>query len=183
MSVIKRKDGTAFATPAAAKRVISQLENPQNAKVICLPDDEGYVVEVDGEETNIKRKRIPLRERNVLTVEDKYKREDYEYRWVNDTADRIQIFKEAGWEPVRDDEQVIEIGDDSVGRQSRESSGSIVKKTVNEKLETVLMKIPKDIFDEEQAVKQREVERSEQAMKKREQNKEGRYGEVRFGAS
>lgn len=180
MSLIMRKDGTPFATEAAAKREVSKLENPKNAKIIVLSDGEGYAVEVDGEETNVKRKRIPLRQRNVLTVEEKFKREDFEYRWVNDTPGRLQMFKEAGWEPVRDDEQVIEIGDDSVGRESRK--GSIVKKTVNEKMETVLMKIPKDIYDEEQAVKQRELDKSEQAMKRKEQSKEGRYGEVRFGS-
>lgn len=179
MSMIMRKDGTPFATEAAAKREVAKLENPKNAKIIVLPDGEGYAVEVDGEETNVKRKRIPLRERNILTIEDKYKREDFEYRWVNDTPGRIQMFQEAGWEPVRDDEQVIEIGDDSVGRESRK--GSTVRKTVNENLETVLMKIPKDIYDEEQAVKQREVDKSEQAMKRKELEKEGRYGEIRYG--
>lgn len=180
MSFIKRKDGTPFATEAAAKREISKLENPKNAKIICLGDDEGYVVEVDGEETNVKRKRIPLRERNVLTIEDKYKREDFTYRWVNDTENRIQMFREAGWEPVLDTEQVIEIGDDSVGRESRK--GTIVKKSVNEKMDTVLMRLPKDIYDEEQAIKQRELDKSEKAMKRDEQNKEGRYGEIRYGS-
>ena len=179
MSTITRKDGTPFATEAAAKREVSKLEDPKNAKIICLGDD-GYVVEIDGEETNIKRKRIPLRERNVLTIEDKYKQDGFEYRFVNDVGKRLEIFKEAGWEPVRDTDQVIQIGDESVDRESRKGS-LVTKSNKNDTQVAVLMRIPKDIYDEEQAIKQRKLKESERAMKRDEENQKGRYGKVEYG--
>jgi hypothetical protein len=177
--MIMRKDGTPFATEAAAKRARTELENPEKAKIIVIGDKQ-YAVEYDGEDSNIKKKRVPLRRRNVLTIEDKYKREDFEYRFVNDREDRIEVFEEAGWEKVMDEDQVIEIGDDSIRREVRD--GTAVTKNVGGGRVAYLMKIPKDIYDEEQAIKQREIEQSEEAMRQTALNEKGRYGKVNFGS-
>lgn len=176
--MIMRKDGTPFATEAAAKRAKTELEKPELAKIVVLGDKQ-YAVEYDGEDSNIRKKRIPLRQRNVLTVEDKYKREDFEYRFVNDREDRINIFEDAGWEKVMDDEQVIQVGDDSIRRETRD--GTPVTKNVGGGKVAYLMKIPKDVYDEEQAIKQREIDESERAMKQQIESGEGRYGSAKFG--
>lgn len=177
--MIMRKDGTPFATEAAAKRAKTELDDPEKAKIVVIGDKQ-YAVEYDGEDSNVRKKRIPLRQRNVLTVEDKFKREDFEYRFVNDREDRISIFEDAGWEKVMDDQRVIEVGDDSIRREKRD--GTPVTKNVGGGQVAFLMKIPKDIYDEEQAIKQREIEQSEEAMRQAALNEKGRYGKVKFGS-
>ena len=94
-------------------------------------------------------KRKPITKRNVLTSKA---RPGYVNRWVNDIDDRIMMFEEAGWKVVRKDSQ------DTSEKKAEEPSklGSIVRKAVGGGYYAVLMEIPQEWYDEDQAAKQAE---------------------------
>ncbi len=120
-----------------------------------------------------KPKRISLQEqRNTLTVSDKDP--NFEYRIVNDTEDRIAKFKLAGWEvaPKKDHQ----IGDPLVDT-GQATTTSIVEKHVGGGVKAVLMRIPKEWYDEDQTKKQEEVDRMEAAMKRDARDKAD-YGKI-----
>jgi len=124
------------------------------------------------ETTPVKRaKRIPVGgPRNILTVAQKDP--NYSYRWVNDTPGRIAAFKEGGYEVVTDDN---EVGDNTVDRGSK--LGSAITKSVGGHTTAVLMRIPKEWYDEDQAAKQKDVDILEATM--RDQAQRGDYGSVK----
>ena len=97
-------------------------------------------------------KRVPVGTRNVLTV--KVRDPAYEYRFVNDLEDRIQMFKEGGWEVVTEDSQ---IGDKSVSDSSQISSAQT--KAVGNGITAVLMRIRKEWYDEDIANQLKKVRR------------------------
>lgn len=92
-----------------------------------------------------RKKRTPIGVRNVLTAPV---RDGYVRRWVNDRDDRIERFREAGYEPVTAD---FKGGDPQLGDPSK--PGSTVVKSVGGGVKSVLMEIPKEYYDEDQVVK------------------------------
>lgn len=112
--------------------------------------------------------RTPIGTRNVLTV--KGKDPDYEYRIVNDQGDRIEQFKEAGYEVVNASD--VRIGDKRVNAATPEGSAAQVSVGGGDK--AVLMRIRKDWYKEDQAAKQQIVDQSEADMKQRAHD--GTYG-------
>ena len=84
--------------------------------------------------------RVPVGTRNVLRVV--HQDPDYSYRFVNDTEDKIEIYKEGGWEVVQDKDKV---GDPKVGESSQLSSA--VTKAVGNGITAVLMRIRKEWYD------------------------------------
>lgn len=112
-------------------------------------------------------KRTPIGTRNKLTAEP---REGYVRRWVNDRDGRVQMFEEAGYEVVR---KPTEVGE-GVSAEATQL-GSVVRKPVGGGVNAVLMEIPKEWNEEDQA-------RKEDALKQKEKSllseaKEGFYGE------
>ena len=116
-------------------------------------------------------KRVPVGgPRNILTVAQKDP--NYVYRWVNDVPGRIAAFKEGGYEVVTSDN---EVGDKTVDRGSK--LGSAITKSVGGQITAVLMRIPREWYDEDQAAKQKEVDILEATM--RDQSQRGDYGSVK----
>ena len=114
--------------------------------------------------------RVPVGQRHKLTV--KGKDPAYEYRVVNDVDDRIAQFLEGGYEIV--DKDTHDVGD------KRVSSGSAVgsKQVFSVGLGTkgYLMRIPKELYQEDQAAKQAFVNKQEASIK--EQALDGNYGKL-----
>lgn len=117
--------------------------------------------------------RIPVSgARNILTVTG-IDTENYIQRWVNDVDDRIERFKQGGWEFVTDD---VNVGD-RVADTSK-SDGTIISKYVGANRTAYLMQIKREWFEEDQATKAKAVKESEEALFQAEKNGEGRYGSV-----
>ena len=113
--------------------------------------------------------RTPIASRNVLTVRGK--KEGFEYRIVNDTADRIQAFQEAGYELV--DASEVSIGDKRINNASPE--GSKAQLSVGKGDKAFLMRQRKDFYEEDQAAKAAKVSQLENTMKSDVVNAGGRF--------
>lgn len=120
-----------------------------------------------------RTRRTPTSGRNVLTVRAEDKDDDFVYRIVNDTGDRIAEFKERGYEVVQGD---VKVGDRRV--DSGSSEGSAVQVSVGGGTKGYLMRIRKDWYKEDQAAKQAEVDKSESALQSG-----GDYGQLKIGKS
>lgn len=116
--------------------------------------------------------RTPVGTRNVLTV--KGKDPNYVYRIVNDIDDRVQMFKDAGYELVSDD--AVAVGDKRASSAS--SLGSAKRVSVGQGTQAVVMRISRDWYEEDQSKKQDGVDQIEQATKAKALN--GTYGDIRF---
>jgi hypothetical protein len=134
------------------------------------------------EETELNKKsranrpaRKKLTRGNVLTFGDKDP--DYVYRVFNDEDGRIKAAQEAWWEIVESGDQ---LGDQASGRPSK--MGSQVRKNVGGGVDGVLMRIPKDLYEQDQAEKQAEINKQEDAIKAFAKSK-GHYGEIKIGST
>lgn len=108
--------------------------------------------------TKERTKRIPVGgHRNILTVANKDP--NYVYRWVLDTPGRLEAFKEGGYEVVTKD---MEVGDSTVDKSSQLGSAVTMVRGVST---LVLMRIPKEWYDEDQAAKQADIDALEATMK------------------
>lgn len=114
--------------------------------------------------------------RNILTVLGKDP--NYVYRWVNDTdaGMRLERFKEAGWEIVNKNSDV-KVGDKVVDKGT--VVGSAFTRYVGQGSQAVLMRIPKEWYDEDQAAKQASIDEIEAAM--RSDLPGGDYGSISVG--
>lgn len=117
-------------------------------------------------------RRNPIGQRNVLSVLGK--EAGYEYRFVNDTGDRVESFKENGWEVVQNKD--VRIGDKRI--EQTKADGSIAQASVGGGMKAVLMRIREDWYQEDQAAKQAHVNASEEAM--RQKALDGTYGDLKI---
>lgn len=116
-------------------------------------------------------KRTPVSgNRDILTVSGKD--ENFEYRWVNDSGSRINQFKTAGYEVVTHD---VVVGDNKVGAAT--AVGSVVDKPVGLGTTAVLMRIPKEFYEEDQKTI-RDSNTETMAQMKQEAVSDGRYGKL-----
>ena len=115
-------------------------------------------------------RRSPLTNKGKLTVANKDP--NYEYRFVNDDGDRVQELIEQGYEPVHRSE--TKVGSARVDASSPE--GSILQLSVGEGKKSILMKQRKEFYEEDQAIKQGEIDKLEQATKQEALN--GHYGKL-----
>lgn len=99
---------------------------------------------------------------------------DYVYRIVNDDDDRIPQLMEAGYELVQSKD--VKVGDKRVGDASPE--GSAKQLSVGGGMKAFVMRIKKEWYYEDQAVKQRDIDALEATTK----NKalDGTYGKLDF---
>jgi len=98
--------------------------------------------------------------RNRLNVRGK--EPGYVYRIVNDVDDRIQTFKEMGYELVTDTSVVV--GDKRVANPSQE--GSPVEVSVGQGVKAYVMRQKQEWYDEDQKAKQAQINELEASMKK-----------------
>lgn len=106
------------------------------------------------------RKRTPINGRNILSVTNK--EAGYEYRFVNDVGDRVELFKERGWELV--DAADVRIGDRRV--DSATTLGSKAQASVDKVgTKAFLMRIKNEWYQEDQADKAKSIAEQELAMK------------------
>ena len=98
--------------------------------------------------------------RDILTVLNKDP--NYEYRFVSDDPKRpgrIERLKELGYEMVTDD---LEVGQKAVDRNTK--VGSVITRQGGGGITLVLMRIPKEWYDEDQKDKQKKVDALQAAM-------------------
>jgi hypothetical protein len=122
-----------------------------------------------------RTRRSPIGQRNVLTVAGK--EPGYEYRFVNDSGDRVQEFVDNGWEIVKGDS--VRVGDKRVGTASPE--GTPAKASVGGGTHAYVMRIREDWYAEDQAAKQQAVNATEAAT--REEALNGTYGKLDISRS
>lgn len=104
-------------------------------------------------------RRTPVGVRNVLTVGGKDPA--YEYRIVNDTGDRVEQFKSAGYEVVSAKD--VTVGDRRVNAASAEGTAASV--SVGGGTKAVVMRIKKEWYEEDQSRKQESVDQTEASTK------------------
>jgi hypothetical protein len=104
-------------------------------------------------------RRTPVGVRNVLTVGGK--EPGFEYRIVNDTGDRVEQFKSAGYEVVSAKD--VTVGDRRITAASAEGTAATV--SVGGGVKGVVMRINKEWYEEDQARKQSDVDQTEAATK------------------
>jgi hypothetical protein len=127
----------------------------------------------NGSEKTIERKRVPLGSRNILTAP---KRSGFVRRFVNDKGDRIQAFKDAGWNPVEE----TPVGDPKLGRASM--MGSMTNPHVGAGQRAVLMEIPEKYYQEDYAAAQAEITAVENEIRRKSktEGRDGLSGEVKI---
>ena len=118
------------------------------------------------------RKRVKLGSRNILTAP---KKAGFVRRFVNDTGDRIQMFKDAGWNTVED---VSQVGDPKLGRPTFIGSGA--NPHVGSGQRAVLMELPEEIYKADIAESQAAITKVENEMKRnsKTEGKDGLSGSV-----
>ena len=118
--------------------------------------------------TKPNRERVPVGgPRDILTVANKDP--NYVYRWVMDSPGRLEQFKKAGYEVV---ESNPEVGQAAVDRATQlGSSVTMVRGSGT----LVLMRIPREWYDEDQTAKQEELDALDETMR---DPKAGDYGSV-----
>ncbi len=118
--------------------------------------------------------RVPVSgQRNILTVNGKDP--NYAYRFVNDIDHgmRIEMFKQGGWEVV-DRGTEIKVGDKVVDQGS--GVGSTVTRYVGQGITAILMRIPLEWYEEDQAAKAAKLDEVEESMQ--DPSITGNYGSV-----
>ena len=105
-------------------------------------------------------RRTPLSVRNRLSV--KNKEDGYVYRIVNDVEDRVSLLQEQGYELVSAKDAGM-VGDKRVDTISAPGSSSYV--SVGQGVKAVVMRQREEFYKEDQAIKQQQVDDSEQTMK------------------
>ncbi len=108
---------------------------------------------------NTKVKRTPVGTRNVLSL--KGEDPNFVYRIVNDAGDRIAAFQDGGWEIV--DASTVRVGDKRVNNATPE--GSKAQVSVGRGDKAFVMRIPKEMYVEDQQTKQTAIDELEKTMK------------------
>lgn len=107
--------------------------------------------------------RVPVFEanRNKLTVKG-LDTVNFEHRWVNDRDYRIAMFKEGGWEVVDKVDGEL-VGDGGVDQSN--GTSSVQTKGVGGGIVSYLMRIPKELYEADQAAKEAEIAQHEADIK------------------
>jgi hypothetical protein len=118
--------------------------------------------------------RVPVGTRNILKVQGKDPA--YEYRFINDSGDRVAEFLDAGYQIESAD--AVRVGDKRTGTATPE--GSKAQYSVGQGQKALLVKIKKEWYDEDQAKKQERVAAQERATK--DKALDGTYGKLELNA-
>lgn len=117
-----------------------------------------------------RTQRVPVGTRKILTVTGK--EAGYEYRIVNDSGDRVQEFLDAGYELVENGS--VRVGDKRVNTATSEGTNAQI--SVGQGQKAFVVRIKKEWYDEDQAVKQAKVNELESATKAK--ALDGTYGKL-----
>ena len=125
--------------------------------------------------SKVRPDRIPVYEanRNKITVVG-LDHDNFQYRWVNDTEGRIDMFLNAQWELVA--KEGLKVGDGGVEQSARTSSA--MSKGMGGGVIAYLMRIPKDIWLMDQDRKEREDIAALEADMKRNAGNAADYGKL-----
>lgn len=116
-----------------------------------------------------RQDRVPVGgPRDILSVPNQDP--NYVYRWVRDDMGRIDQFKAGGYEVV---ERGHRVGESTVDKGTRLGTAYTMSRGT---ATLVLMRIPKEWYDEDQAAKQGQVDALDSAMKQ--ETKTMGYGQV-----
>lgn len=119
----------------------------------------------------VKRQPVGFRNRLVAKKQDP----NYVYRFVNDIDDRIEMFKDAGYE-------MADMGRNMVGDKRMDNNPTVDKSiSVGGGTRAYLMRIPKEFYDEDQKAKQARVDASEEGIKN--PKLDGSYGKIEISRS
>jgi hypothetical protein len=127
----------------------------------------------NNDEKNSLKKKIELirRNRTPLTVQKRLASFDrdpeYMYRWVNDTEGNIHRFKKAGWEHVDVQGKELEVNHDFQDASWRQSA---LSQKVGGGITAYVMRIPKEIYREDQERKFKDSMDYERQLKVKELN-------------
>ena len=133
-----------------------------------------------------KQDRVPVSGmRDIMTVLNK--EEGYVYRWVSDIDEkgsRIYKFKRGGWEmsPLETTEGEIIVGEEAVFRT--DAKEDIIRLHVGQGQYAYLMRIKKELYDEDQTAKQDlidEVEATIAGTGSSTGEDFGQYGSIKIG--
>lgn len=119
--------------------------------------------------------RVPLHKQNVFTAET---RAGFKRMWVNELPGRVESYELAGWTIVADTNVKTHDGQAQVESQL----DSVVRRVVNKDPQApsrtaVLMEIPLELYAEDHAAAQAEIDESERAFDKTgELQKQNMYG-------
>lgn len=108
--------------------------------------------------------RTPVGRRNILSV--KGQEPGYVYRIINDEDDRVEMFKEAGWEVVLNSD--VSVGDKRVTQTS--AVGSAATMSVGGGKKGVVVRIKQEWYDEDQKAKQRQIDELEGTLRRDAEN-------------
>lgn len=113
--------------------------------------------------------RVPMHQRNRISFSGLDP--NYMYRVFNDVdeGERIAAAQAAGYEFVQSDQQLGDVRAADAGKL-----GKNVSKHVGHGIRGFLMRIPKELYDEDQKAKQQAVNATEQAMQP--DKTKGQYG-------
>lgn len=123
---------------------------------------------------NSRKERIPLGvSRSRLTVADRDP--NYEYRWVKGTAERLSAAESGGYEFVQSG-AIGKVGEDA--QDGNTDIGSRVSRVVGTHADgkprsDYLMRIPKELYEADQIVKQRDVDKVDEAIRSGKAHKSG----------
>lgn len=117
--------------------------------------------------------RKPLHQRGPMVISGD-KDPDFVYRFVNDNGSRIHNFQQAGYEIVEDNG--LTVGDTRVSDAS--SLGSAKRVISNDGTNSILMRIKKEYYEEDQAAKADLLAEQEAAMKQ--EASQGMYGSIKL---
>lgn len=122
-------------------------------------------------------KRIPVFEanRNKITVSG-LDQVNFMNRWVNDTDDRLSAFLDGGWSFV--DKHGKEVGDGDV--ESTKGLGTALSRNMGRGVIAYLMRIPMNLWLEDQAKKRDEQLTAHKETIRRSANKGADYGSVKI---
>jgi hypothetical protein len=117
-------------------------------------------------------RRKPVGQGNVLTIPKEQLDPDYEYRFVRaNNRGRVAMFEEAGYQKVTG---TVNVGD----KETSQMGSTVTVPSGDSAEELVLMRIKKEWYEEDQQKKQQEVDRTEEALKARD-DAAGLTGEVK----
>lgn len=125
----------------------------------------------------LKPERVPLGRRNILTVKGLKDTDEYHYHFFNDVGDRLYNCQEAGYEFV--EKTGLAVGDKTV--EYARGTDSIVSKGVGRGVRAYLMRIPMELYQQDQKAKQLEIDAVEEQIRSSSKDK-GRYGSVSVGS-
>ena len=154
---------------------------PENSTEVVSPVESvapTVVVRSRDEITKNRPKRVPIHEqRDKLATSQK---PGFVRRWVNDVVGRLEKFEKAGWVPA--DRNDVDVNHGEVAG-SNTALGTGVSKDVGrtragDGTQAILMEIPIEYYEEDQAAKQKIVDDSDRAMKKNIRDNDF-YGEVK----